>query len=125
MLLLLLSTPIIELSSIFTQATALARQGRIPRAIAEVPLALLRVLLALVAVIVGFLALTLRAADISCATLMNERLKGDVVAAARIRQGRIQAQDLDIEAVEQGAVGMRETIIRRWDEIFGSGSTEV
>lgn len=126
MLLFLLSAPFVELASVVTQpARFLAdrRQGgekgagrrSLIRVILEVPLALLRVLLALANVLVGGLGITLRQLDLSCARAMGERPVGDVVAEARIRQGRVEAEELKVEGVESGR-DLIGNIVRRWDE---------
>ncbi|KAK1700210.1 glycosyltransferase family 28 domain-containing protein [Colletotrichum godetiae] len=123
MLLFLLSAPFVELASAVTQpAHFLAmrrkegseRRRSLPRVVLEVPLALLRVLLALVNVLVGGLGITLRQLELSCARAMGERPVGDVVAEARIRQGRVEAEGLRIEGVESGR-DLVGDIVRRWD----------
>ncbi|KAK1543191.1 glycosyltransferase family 28 domain-containing protein [Colletotrichum paranaense] len=126
MLFFLLFAPFVELASVVTQpARFLAgrregegkggRRRSLPRVILEVPLALLRVLLALVNVLVGGLGITLRQLELLCARAMGERPVGDVVAEARIRQGRVEAEELKVEGVESGR-DLIGDIIRRWDE---------
>ncbi|KAK1469182.1 glycosyltransferase family 28 domain-containing protein [Colletotrichum melonis] len=126
MLFFLLFAPFVELASVVTQpARFLAgrregegkggRRRSLPRVILEVPLALLRVLLALVNVLVGGLGITLRQLELLCARAMGERPVGDVVAEARIRQGRVEAEELKVEGVESGR-DLIGDIVRRWDE---------
>ncbi|KAJ0296439.1 hypothetical protein COL516b_011605 [Colletotrichum fioriniae] len=127
MLLFLLSAPFIELASVVTQplrflaerrkggGKGAGRRRSLLRVILEVPLALLRVLLALVNVFVGGLGITLRQLELSCARAMGERPVGDIVAEARVRQGRIEAEELRFEGVESGR-DLVGDIVRRWDE---------
>ncbi|KAJ3944934.1 uncharacterized protein N0V96_004953 [Colletotrichum fioriniae] len=127
MLLFLLSAPFIELASVVTQPVRFLAERRkgggkgagrrrsLLRVILEVPLALLRVLLALVNVFVGGLGITLRQLELSCARAMGERPVGDIVAEARVRQGRIEAEELRFEGVESGR-DLVGDIVRRWDE---------
>ncbi|KAK1654582.1 hypothetical protein BDP81DRAFT_365358 [Colletotrichum phormii] len=125
MLLFLLSAPFVELASVMTQPArflAARRQGgkggrrkSLLRVILQVPLALLRVVLALVNVLVGGLGITLRQLELSCARAMGERPVGDVVAEARILQGRVEAEGLRVEGVESGR-DLVGDIVRRWDE---------
>lgn len=105
-----------ELFSVFTGPGHVIAEGRsIGRGILEVPLALLRALLAGLNILVGVFALTLRAADIQVARLMGERPKEDVVANARIRQGRLEAEQLSHVAAEEGSQ-LQIQILKTWDE---------
>lgn len=127
MLLFLLSAPFVELASVVTQPARFLADGRqggekgagsrrsLLRVVLEVPLALLRVLMALANVLVGGVGITLRQLDLSCARAMGERPVGDVVAEARIRQGRVEAEELKVEGVENGRDFIGD-IVRRWDE---------
>ncbi|KAL0777829.1 hypothetical protein CaCOL14_005482 [Colletotrichum acutatum] len=126
MLLFLLSAPFVELASVVTQPARFledrrkrrekgARGRSLMRVVLEVPLALLRVLLALVNILVGGLGITLRQLELSCARAIGERPVGDVVAEARIRQGRVEAEELRVEGAESGR-DLVGDIVRRWDE---------
>ncbi|OHE94134.1 glycosyltransferase family 28 domain-containing protein [Colletotrichum orchidophilum] len=121
MLLFLVSAPFVELASIVTQPARLVAKrrkwgkGSLLRVVLEVPLAILRVLLALVNILVGGLGFTLRRLEVSCARGMGERPVGDVVAEARVRQGRVEAEGLRVEGVEVGR-DLVGDIVRRWDE---------
>ncbi|OLN85593.1 Sterol 3-beta-glucosyltransferase UGT80A2-like protein 1 [Colletotrichum chlorophyti] len=112
----LLSAPLVEIGSVVGQPARLARQGRrgMPRVVLEVLLAILRVLIALFNLPVGFAGITLRHVDVSWAKAMGERPVADVVAEARIRQGRVEAERLSVEGAEGGrdVVG---GILKRWD----------
>ena len=108
-----------ELFSVFTGPGHVISEGRsIGRGILEVPLALLRTLLAGLNIVVGVFALTLRALDIQVARLMGERSKEDVVANARIRQGRLEAEQLAHVAAEEGSQ-LHIRVTKAWDEKFG------
>jgi hypothetical protein len=114
MLIFLLMTPLIELASVALQPPRLVARDGLLRGIVEVPLALLRVLLAILNVPLGFIGLTVRACDVAVATAMGERPKVDVVAAARVRQGRIEARKMAVASAEAG-VNLTEDVLRRWD----------
>ncbi|GKT90685.1 UDP-transferase protein [Colletotrichum tofieldiae] len=116
MLRFLVSAPIIELSSIITRPPIIARKERsIPRVVLEIPLAVIRTLLALLNVIAGFVGITLRHLEIASARAMGERPRRDVVAEARVKQGRVEAEELRIEGAETGR-DLVGDIVRRWDE---------
>ncbi|KAI8258882.1 Sterol 3-beta-glucosyltransferase UGT80A2 [Colletotrichum sp. SAR 10_98] len=104
-----------ELQSIAYQPAELKKGGRgIGRVVLEVPLAILRVLVALVNIIVGFVGISLRMADLACSKALGERDDRDVVAEARLRQGRIEAEELAIERTEEGG-HLTAEVLRAWD----------
>lgn len=70
-------------------------------------LGVLRTAVAVVNVPAGVLGMSLRHAELVCARGMGERPGGDVVAEARIRQGRVEAEGLGDE--------VREGIVKAWD----------
>jgi hypothetical protein len=123
MLTFLFLTPVVELASIVTQPPRLMVQRRVLRGILEIPLAAIRVLLALLNTPIGFVALSARAFDLAVARAMGERPKEDVVASARIRQGRIEAERLGVEMAERGEA-LRDVFVRRWDQRFGSPNSK-
>ncbi|KAF9882244.1 udp-transferase [Colletotrichum karsti] len=109
MLSFLVSTPLVELGSLATQPGALKKKGRSTgRVVAEVPLAIVRTLIALINVLIGFVGISLRQADLACAKAMGERPRRDVVAEARFRQGRIEAERFAVERAEEGDTGSSE-----------------
>ncbi|KAK2019123.1 glycosyltransferase family 28 domain-containing protein [Colletotrichum eremochloae] len=112
----LAAAPFVELASVVARPPVLARTGRgAPRAVLEVPLAVVRTVLALLNVAAGLAGITLRRLDIACARAMGERPRRDVVAEARVRQGRIEAERLRMEGAETGR-DLVGDIVRRWDE---------
>ncbi|WQF88894.1 Putative UDP-glucuronosyl/UDP-glucosyltransferase, Glycosyltransferase family 28 [Colletotrichum destructivum] len=116
MLSFLVSAPLVELMSIVTQPPVLARRHRgTARVVLEVPLGIARTLLASLNVVVGFVGITLRHLEIACARAMGERPRGDVVAEARVRLGRAEAEALRVEGAETGR-DLVGDIVRRWDE---------
>ena len=109
-----------ELFSAFTGPGQVISAGRsVGRGILEVPLALLRALLAGLNIVVGVFALSLRATDVQLARLMGERPKEDVVANARIRQGKLEAEQLAHVAAEEGSQ-LHIRVTKAWDEKFRS-----
>lgn len=111
----LLRAPAVEMASVATQPGVLAKKGRGGgRVVLEVPLALLRTLIALFNILIGLVGISLRQAELGCARAMGERPKENVVAEARKRQGRIEAERLVAERAEEGR-GFREEMVRRWD----------
>ncbi|KAF4812534.1 Sterol 3-beta-glucosyltransferase UGT80A2 [Colletotrichum siamense] len=111
----LVAAPWKELQSIAYQPAELKKAGRgIGRVILEAPLAILRVLVALVNIRVGFVGISLRMADLACSKAMGERDDRDVVAEARLRQGRIEAEELAIERTEDGG-DLTAEVLRAWD----------
>ncbi|KAK2728312.1 udp-transferase [Colletotrichum kahawae] len=82
------------------------------KAWAFVVLHILRV--SLINILVGFVGISLRMADLACSKAMGERDDRDVVAEARLRQGRIQAEELAIERTEEGG-DLRAEVLRAWD----------
>ncbi|EQB51804.1 hypothetical protein CGLO_08610 [Colletotrichum gloeosporioides Cg-14] len=104
-----------ELQSIGYQPAELKKGGRgVGRVILEAPLAILRVLVALVNILVGFIGISLRIADLACSKAMGERDDRDVVAEARLRQGRIEAEELAIERTEEGG-DLTVEVLQAWD----------
>ncbi|KAI8286204.1 Sterol 3-beta-glucosyltransferase UGT80A2 [Colletotrichum sp. SAR11_240] len=111
----LVAAPWKELQSIVYQPAELKKGGRgIGRVIVEAPLAILRVLVALVNILVGFVGISLRMVDLACSQAMGERDDRDVVAEARLRQGRIEADELAIERTEEGG-DLTAEVLRAWD----------
>lgn len=116
MLSFLVSAPLVELISTVTQPPVLARRHRgAARVVLEVPLGIARTLLASLNVVVGFVGITLRHLEIACARAMGESPRGDVVAEARVRLGRAEAEALRVEGAETGR-DLVGDIVRRWDE---------
>ncbi|EFQ28208.1 glycosyltransferase family 28 domain-containing protein [Colletotrichum graminicola] len=112
----LAAAPLLELASAVSRPPVLARAGRgTPRAALEVPLAVFRTLLALLNVAAGFAGITLRLLELACARAMGERPRRDVVAEARVRQGRFEAERLRVEGAEAGR-DLIGDIVRKWDE---------
>ncbi|KAK2025289.1 glycosyltransferase family 28 domain-containing protein [Colletotrichum zoysiae] len=112
----LAAAPWVELASAVTGPPVLARSGRgAPRAALEAPLAVVRTLLALLNVAAGLAGITLRRLEVACARTMGERQGRDVVAEARVRQGRVEAEGLRAEGAEMGR-DLVGDIVRRWDE---------
>ncbi|KAF0329113.1 hypothetical protein GQ607_003781 [Colletotrichum asianum] len=111
----LMAAPWKELQSIAYQPAELKKRGRgIGRVIVEAPLAILRVLVALVNILVGFVGISLRMVDLAGSKAMGERDDRDVVAEARLRQGRIEADELAIERTEEGG-DLTAEVLRAWD----------
>ncbi|KAF4885140.1 Sterol 3-beta-glucosyltransferase UGT80A2 [Colletotrichum fructicola] len=111
----LVAAPWKELQSIAYQPAELTKGGRgVGRVILEAPLAILRVLVALVNILVGFVGISLRMTDLACSKAMGERDNRDVVAEARLRQGRIEADELAIERTEEGG-DLTAEVLRAWD----------
>ncbi|KAI8175201.1 hypothetical protein K4K54_012011 [Colletotrichum sp. SAR 10_86] len=111
----LVAAPWKELQSIAYQPVELKKGGRgLGRVILEAPLAILRVLVALVNIRVGFVGISLRMADLACSKAMGERDNRDVVAEARLRQGRIEAEELAIERTEDGG-DLTAEVLLAWD----------
>ncbi|TDZ31549.1 Sterol 3-beta-glucosyltransferase UGT80B1 [Colletotrichum spinosum] len=111
----LLTQPLVELGSVVAQPLALARRDRGTfRVTLEVLLAAIRTLLALLNVLPGIFGITLRHVDIFLARMLGERPRIDVVAVARLRQGRIEAEELDVSRAEEGS-SFRDEIVRIWD----------
>lgn len=127
MLLLLLLRPLVELASVVLQPYRIyvGRQESRARAALEIPLALLRTVIAIVAVPVGILGLTARRLDLAVARAMRERqpsrvaTEKDVVAEARRRRGRVEAERMAVERAESGEEPIGDEVLRRWDERFG------
>lgn len=110
----LVAAPWKELQSIAYQPVELKKGGRgVGRVILEAPLAILRVLVALVNILVGFVGISLRMTDLACSKAMGERDDRDVVAEARLRQGRIEADELAIERTEEGG-DLTAEVLRAW-----------
>ncbi|KAK1990131.1 glycosyltransferase family 28 domain-containing protein [Colletotrichum falcatum] len=114
----LAATPLVELASAVTRPPVLARAGRGggggARAALEVPLAVVRTALALLNVAAGLAGITLRRLEVACARAMGERPRRDVVAEARVRQGRAEAEGLRAEGAKMGR-DLVGDIVRRWD----------
>ncbi|KAH9895323.1 hypothetical protein F4778DRAFT_267203 [Xylariomycetidae sp. FL2044] len=99
----------------FLAAKPVKELASVPERPAQLPLAILRSLLALLNIPVGLVALPLRSAETRASRLMGERPRGDVVAEARIRYGRLQAERLTQRGIEEGE-DLKSKVIRVWDE---------
>ncbi|KAK1980936.1 hypothetical protein LZ30DRAFT_782421 [Colletotrichum cereale] len=116
MLRFLTAAPLVELASVVTRPPVLTRRERGgARAALEAPLAAVRTLLALLNLAAGLAGITLRRLEIACAGAMGERPGRDVVAEARVRQGRVEAEGLRTEGADTGR-DLIGDILRRWDD---------